>query len=101
VEIATTPRGADVYRLPSETKVGATPWRAELPSEAGTQVFVVKKSGYADRRIEVDLRKGGTHAVKLTRASVRSPWSSPASGGTGTGRRKGEPVDPFKQSGGK
>jgi serine/threonine-protein kinase len=102
VEIATTPRGADVYRLPSETKVGATPWRAELPSEAGTQVFVVRKAGYADRRVEVDLRTGGTHAVKLSRATGRSTSPSSSGTGTGAGRRRGEPVDPFKkQSGGK
>jgi hypothetical protein len=98
VEIASTPQGAEVFRLPSEIKVGSTPWRAELPSEAGMQVFVVKKSGFADRRVEVDLRTGGTHAVKLPRA-VRRP-ASPARPGHGQGRRKGEPVDPFRTTGG-
>lgn len=95
VEIESTPRGADVYRLPSETKVGATPWRAELPSEAGVQVFVIKKAGYGDRRVEVDLRTGGTQRVKLPRA-VRRPAASPAR--TAPARRKGEPVNPFRAS---
>jgi serine/threonine-protein kinase len=106
VQIESTPRGADVYRLPSETKVGSTPWRAELPSEAGTQVFVVKKSGYADRRVEIDLRTGGSHSVKLPRAIHRppsTPLSTPVKtepagtgpAGTGSGRQKGQPVDPF------
>ncbi len=94
VQIESNPRGADVFRLPSETKVGATPWRAELPSEAGTQVFVVKKRGYADRRVEIDLRTGGKQSVKLVRAARGTP--STPSAGTGGSRRKGEPVDPFR-----
>jgi hypothetical protein len=80
--------------LPSETRVGATPWRAELPSEAGTQIFVVKKPGYADRRVEIDLRTGGTQSVKLVRAARGTQPTAPAS--TGGSRRKGEPVDPFR-----
>jgi len=96
VEIASTPRGAEVFRLPSETKVGATPWRAELPSETGTQVFLVKKAGFADRRVEIDLRTGGTHTVTLSRA-IRRPVPAPVPGNAGSGRRKGEPVDPFRK----
>jgi len=101
VQIESTPPGADVFRLPSETRVGATPWRAELPSEAGTQRFMIKKSGYADRRVEVDLRTGGTQKVKLAKSSRRSAAGAGASvstapkDGSGAARRKGEPVDPF------
>jgi tRNA A-37 threonylcarbamoyl transferase component Bud32 len=94
VAIDSTPRGAEVFRMPSETKVGVTPWNAELASEAGVQVFVVKKPGFGDRRIEIDLRTGGTMAVKLPRVAYRvapSPPRSPA-----PVRRKGEPVDPFQ-----
>jgi tRNA A-37 threonylcarbamoyl transferase component Bud32 len=94
VEIESTPRGAEVYRLPSETKVGATPWHAELPSEAGVQVFVLKKPGFADHRVEIDLRTGGTHSVKLPRLVRRS--GAAAAPGQGPVRRKGEPVDPFR-----
>jgi serine/threonine-protein kinase len=93
VEIESSPRGADVFRLPSETKVGATPWRAELPSEDGKQVFVIKKVGYAERRVEIDLRTGGKQVVKLSRV-IRRPGSPPIS--TVPVRRKGEPVDPFR-----
>jgi serine/threonine-protein kinase len=98
VQIASNPRGAEVFRLPSETKVGATPWKAELESEAGTQVFLVKKAGYADRRVEIDLRTGGTQTVTLQRVIRRStpPMGAGAGAGAGTGRRKGEPVDPFR-----
>jgi serine/threonine-protein kinase len=96
VEIVSTPVGAEVFRLPSETKVGATPWKAEVPSEPGTQVFLVKKAGYADRRVEIDLRTGGAKTVTLPRAKGRptSP-TQPA----GQVRRKGEPVDPFRKQG--
>jgi len=92
VEIESTPPGAEVFRLPSETKVGATPWKAEVPSEPGTQVFLVKKSGFADRRVEIDLRTGGARTVSLPRAVHRSGTPAPS----GSVRRKGEPVDPFK-----
>jgi serine/threonine-protein kinase len=102
VEIESTPRGAEVYRLPSETKVGATPWRAELPSEAGVQVFVIKKSGFADQRVEIDLRTGGTRSIKLARLAHRpaqpqplQPQQPPPPGDGGPARHKGEPVDPF------
>jgi hypothetical protein len=92
VEIDSTPRGAEVFRLPSETKVGSTPWTAELPSEAGVQVFVVKKPGFVNRRVEIDLRTGGASLVKLPHLAHR-PARPPAN--LGPVRHKGEPVDPF------
>jgi serine/threonine protein kinase len=93
VEITSSPRGAAVFRLPSETRVGATPWKAELPSETGVQVFLVRKPGFIDRLIEIDLRTGGTQTVKLVRATRRAP-APPVE----PVRRKGEPVDPFSPS---
>ena len=108
VEIESTPRGAEVFRFPSDTKVGATPWHAELSSEAGVQVFLLKKPGFADQRVEIDLRTGGTRSVKLARlghrpgptptaspASPASPASAPASP---PARQKGQPVDPFART---
>jgi len=106
VDIASTPRGAEVYRLPSETKVGATPWHQELPSEAGVQVFLLKKPGFADQRVEIDLRTGGTHSVKLARLTHRPTPTSPASPPPSSPasppphdpvpvRHKGDTVDPF------
>jgi hypothetical protein len=93
VEITSSPRGAAVFRLPSETRVGATPWKAELPSETGVQVFLVRKPGFIDRLIEIDLRTGGTQTVKLVRATRKAP-APPVE----PVRRKGEPVDPFGPS---
>ena len=94
VEIDSMPRGAEVYRLPSEARVGITPWSAMLPSEAGVQVFVIRKPGYADRRVEIDLRAGGSEAVKLARVVRRA--APPAATDPVRVRRKGEPVDPFQ-----
>jgi len=110
VEIESTPRGADVFRLPSETKVGATPWHEELPSEAGVQLYLLRKSGFADQRVEIDLRTGGKHAVKLVRLVHRSPPTPSASPSPSPSspassppvpvpvRHKGDPVDPFART---
>jgi serine/threonine protein kinase len=100
VEIESTPPGANVFRLPSETKVGSTPWKAELQREDGTQAYRVRKPGFEDRLVEIDLRTGGTHSVKLPRAVHRPPpppTTTPPPPPTTTvpGRRKGEPVDPL------
>jgi len=112
VEIESTPRGAEVFRLPSETKVGTTPWHKELPSEAGVQIFMVKKPGFADQRVEIDLGTGGTRSVKLARlthrptptltptspASPSSPASSPPASAPAPVRQKGQPADPFART---
>jgi eukaryotic-like serine/threonine-protein kinase len=114
VEIESTPRGADVFRLPSETKVGATPWHEELPSEAGVQLYLLRKSGYADQRVEIDLRTGGKHDIKLVKSARRStpkssappspsPSPSPSSPVSSPPvpvpvRHKGDPVDPFART---
>jgi serine/threonine protein kinase len=94
VAIESTPRGAEVFRLPSGTKVGATPWRGELPSDAGTQLFLIRKPGFLDRRVEIDLRTGGTRSVTLQRPPRRAaPPADPP-----PVRQRGEPVDPFPTS---
>jgi hypothetical protein len=93
VKIESAPSGAEVFRIPSETKVGSTPWTTQLPSEAGVQVFVVKKLGYLDRRVEIDLRTGGLRSVKLLARPAHRPALPPAV--TAPTRHKGDPVDPF------
>jgi hypothetical protein len=100
VEIESTPHGADVFRLPSETKVGSTPWRVELPREDGTQTFLIRKPGFAERKVVIDLRIGGSRAVKLPRGVYRPPPpQSPASTKAVPVRREGDPVDPFRNGG--
>jgi hypothetical protein len=104
IEIESTPHGAEVFRLPSETRVGVTPWRTAVPREDGTQTFLIRKPGFAERRVVVDLRKGGTYAVRLPRATYRpppAPAAAPPSvprAGAPT-RKEGEPVDPFLKGG--
>jgi hypothetical protein len=91
VGIDSAPSRAELYRWPSEVKVGATPWRGELERADGVAVFVVKKRGYADRRIEVDLRTSTMTQVTLTPATPARPTSRPPAS-----RHKGEPADPFQ-----
>jgi serine/threonine-protein kinase len=92
VKIESMPSGAEVFRLPSDIKLGATPWRAELPSEAGVQVYLIKKPGFVDRRVDIDLRTGGTRAIKLLPTAHR-PAPPPAV--IAPVRHKGDPVDPW------
>ena len=101
VQIESLPLGADVFRIPSETKVGSTPWRAELPREdTGTQVFLVKKPGFVDRLVEIDLRTGGKRSVRLQRSVARKPAAPVPRTTPERIRREGEPVDPFRTPGG-
>jgi serine/threonine protein kinase len=98
VTIESTPAGAEVYRMPSQLKVGVTPWTDSLDRGDGVAVFVVKFAGYQDAKVELDLREGGSKTVALkrigpvVRTTVR-PGKPPA-----TGRRKGEPINPFEKS---
>ncbi len=114
VTIQSKPEGADIYRLPSEVKVGATPWITELGRADGTAVFVLKKAGWVDRRVEVQLSAGGTTSVELERVAVHPAGVHPPAGSQppspaltepiaphapvkppAVDRKKGEPVDPF------
>ena len=112
VTIVSTPPGADVFRLPSEAKVGTTPWTGELDRAEGTAVFVLKKRGFADSRVEIDQRTGGPANVELARIAtgvspiVKAPTPTPTPSTpitptpvsphpTHPDRGRGEPVDPF------
>lgn len=105
VTIISTPPGADVFRLPSEARVGFTPWSGQLERAEGTAVFVLKKRGFADSRVEIDQRTGGPANVELSRAATAvapitkaptpiTPIPVPPLP-THPVRGKGEPVDPF------
>jgi serine/threonine protein kinase len=88
VHIESSPSRADVYRLPSQVKVGVTTWDSELEVADGLAVFVVRKRGYIDGRVEIDLHKGGRTRITLVRIGTRVPPTET--------HRKGEPMDPFK-----
>jgi serine/threonine-protein kinase len=98
VQIESTPPGANVFRQPSQTWLGSTPWRAELPREDRTQLFVIRKPGFADQGVEIDLRTGGTRAVRMPRLIRKGPPGPPPR--QAPSRREGEPVDPFRTPGG-
>jgi serine/threonine-protein kinase len=99
IEIESTPHGAEVFRLPSETRVGVTPWRITVAREDGTQTFLIRKPGFADRQVVVDLRRGGTYAVRLPRALYRPPPPAQAPRTAAPARKEGEPIDPFRTGG--
>jgi serine/threonine-protein kinase len=98
VEIESIPYGAEVFRLPSETRVGVTPWRMQVPREQGTQTFLIRKPGFGERRVVVDLRTGGTLVVRLPHVTYRPP-PPPGAPSTEPARKEGEPVDPFRNGG--
>ena len=91
VRLESVPAGADVFRLPSEVKVGVTPWDAELERADGVAVFVVRKRGYVDQQVEVDMRTGARSRVRLSPV----PPVHPRDGHDRVDRHKGEPADPF------
>jgi serine/threonine-protein kinase len=98
ITITSKPSGADVFRMPSEVKVGVTPWTGELERVDGSGVFLVKKPGFVDRQIELDLRTSGDTTVELARIAAHAPAvhvTQPPP--PNPGRKKGEPIDPFSK----
>ena len=95
IDIESSPPRADVFRWPSEVKVGVTPWHGELERADGVAVFVIKKRGRIDQRVEVDLRTGGRSRVTLPPVSSIVHPAPPAAPPAAT-RHKGEPADPFR-----
>jgi serine/threonine protein kinase len=94
ITINSTPDHADVFRIPSDVKVGETPWTSALDKADGAGVFVIKKQGFNDGRVEIDLSTGGSahvELIKIVGRPVKSPTHSQPD------RRKGEPVNPFER----
>ncbi|OIP42250.1 MAG: hypothetical protein AUK47_04795 [Deltaproteobacteria bacterium CG2_30_63_29] len=65
-QITSTPEGADIYQ--NDEMIGKTPMEFELPKEEGSMTLVLKYDRREDETIELDLKKGGTHSVKLKKA---------------------------------
>jgi hypothetical protein len=85
--------------MPSEAKVGVTPYEADVERSDGTVTYVVRKSGYADARAEIDLRTGSDtdlelHKAKGAKSSPPTTTTTPVTTHTST-RKKGDTVDPF------
>jgi serine/threonine-protein kinase len=96
IKIDSVPAGADVFRMPSELKVGVTPWGDQVEQSDGIAVFVVKSAGFLNARVELDLRAGGAQTVTLKRRAAATVRRVPVRPPTPT-RRKGEPVNPFEK----
>jgi serine/threonine-protein kinase len=95
VKIESTPTGAEVFRMPSELKVGTTPWKSELDRANGVAVFLIKRRGYRDAKVEIDLRNGAS-VTEVLKAVAPPTIRKPAVPNPKPDRRKGEPYDPFK-----
>jgi serine/threonine-protein kinase len=92
IHIESLPSGADVLRWPAGVKIGVTPWDGETAYRDEVAVFMIRKRGYADHRIEIDLRTGARSQVELSRIAPSRP--RPTS--TVDGRQPGQPVNPFR-----
>ena len=90
LHVESSPSHAEVYRLPSQVKVGVTPWDGELERTDGVAVFAIKRHGYRDGRVELDLHTGGRVRVALVPVVSSPPTQAEQ-------RHKGEPADPFKE----
>jgi eukaryotic-like serine/threonine-protein kinase len=61
------PAGAEVYRALDGIKLGVTPLEHSLPRSPGLAVFVLKRDGYRDSRIELPADEDGDAEVVLKR----------------------------------
>jgi tRNA A-37 threonylcarbamoyl transferase component Bud32 len=98
VQIDSSPQGAVIYRLPKGLRVGVTPLAAPFPHEEGLADFELRKPGFENATISIDLRTGGAVAPKLVPVVPRRrvPAAPPPSREPTTpARRKGTPVNPF------
>jgi serine/threonine-protein kinase len=76
--IESTPIGAEVYREPNGTHVGTTPIQdIELASTPGTVVYILKKPGYASRRLELEADADSTARVTLDAVKTAKPPKQP------------------------
>jgi hypothetical protein len=65
VEIATTPSGAEVYRMPDAVRVGTTPYEHVAMPLDGELVFVIKSAGYRDETLAVRADESARREIVL------------------------------------
>ena len=76
VSITSKPSGADVYLMPSQTRLGTTPFHDTLPVAIGERVFVLKLRGYDDQTIAMPADALGKREAVLVRADSGSNKAS-------------------------
>jgi hypothetical protein len=63
--INTEPAGAQVIRVVDGTVLGVTPWRMEQRPAEGQMAVAVRKDGYVERQLSIDLGKDFSEQVAL------------------------------------
>jgi len=105
--IASTPAGAEVYRMPQGVRVGFTPLDVSADAMAGEVVFTLKKPGFRDETVSLPADRGGDRTVALVRkaSAPKRPAATPGAetpGGdeffTRTPASSGNTIDPFATS---
>ena len=72
LRVTSTPEGAEVFRAADGVLLGLTPFSTKAPATGGTALFRLRLAGYDDGRAELPADRGGTAAVTLTRARVKT-----------------------------
>ena len=74
--INSEPAGAEVYKMPSGSLVGTTPFEKETAPTEGKVVFVVKKPGFEEARVTLDATIGGSETLTLVAVAPKVVSSS-------------------------
>jgi serine/threonine-protein kinase len=77
MRIESEPPGAEVFRAADGLLVGMTPLTDERLPSSGKAVFVVKKSGFADGRVELEADRDGSAQVKLDKLRAKPAPEKP------------------------
>jgi serine/threonine-protein kinase len=73
LKIESEPAGAEVFRAADGMLVGMTPLTDERLPSTGKAVFLLKKSGFADGRAELDADRDGSAQIKLDKLHAKAP----------------------------
>lgn len=84
-QVSSSPDGAEILTLEGQ-HVGVTPWRIENERQTGVVRYVLRRAGYADRRIALDLNADhrSLEVLDPLPAPSPAPAAAAAAGATGT-----------------
>jgi hypothetical protein len=92
ISISSEPAGADVYLMPSESRLGKTPFEDTLPTAIGERVFVLKLRGYEDKTIAMAANSTGEHSAILEKIAKTDKRTAKR-----TKKKKKKARDPVKK----
>jgi hypothetical protein len=82
LSVQTAPPGAEVFRFADGVRLGITPWQSLHPTDEGTLPLLLRRPGYADRRVDLELshdddRQEMLVALALAPLSTEPPTGPP------------------------